>query len=285
MLITIVNSKGGTGKTTLSVHTAAWLQDQGLRVAVIDADEQGSATQWLRQAAPDLPVHPYTTALDILQQGPRLAAEYDAVVADGPAALGTKTAALASIADLAVMPIMPSMLDIWASYRTARLIYRVRFHPKRKGRPKALTVLNRALSRTRLARVALAAIRKYGFPVSPVVLEARTAYAEACEQGTVVWRMGRKACRAAAEMNRLFELMLETLPDCPAAAAVLARRRAAPPPTPVLAQAACDQQDVVAVPAAAPAPGPVLSPGPTSPAMRTDGTLRSPADAATAPPR
>lgn len=224
MLIALVNTKGGVGKSTICVHTAAWLHEQGLRVALLDADEQASSTQWLAQAAPALPIIPLRSSGQLLREGPPLTAAFDAVVADSPAALDARAAALISLADLAVMPILPSTLDIWASFRTARLIYRVQFHPKRAGLPHALTVLNRVQSRTRLARVAAEAVRRYGFPVSTVALENRQAFAEACALGTVVWRLGTRGAAAAAEFGLLAELMLRQMPESPVAQRVLARR-------------------------------------------------------------
>lgn len=43
-VITLLNEKGGVGKTTLAVHIAAGLAHTGKRVLLVDADAQGNAT-------------------------------------------------------------------------------------------------------------------------------------------------------------------------------------------------------------------------------------------------
>ena len=94
MFITVVNQKGGVGKTTLAVHLAIWLRERGLRVAVIDADGQAASTRWIGAAEPQITVVTEANADAIIEQGSHLRQTHDAIVGDGPANLAEATRAL-----------------------------------------------------------------------------------------------------------------------------------------------------------------------------------------------
>jgi chromosome partitioning protein len=46
MIVSVLNQKGGSGKTTLAIHLATALAREGARVLLVDADPQASALEW-----------------------------------------------------------------------------------------------------------------------------------------------------------------------------------------------------------------------------------------------
>ena len=67
MIIAIANSKGGVGKSTIAVHLAAWLSEQGYGVTLADCDTQQSSSEWAREAAPDIHAVRLADADEILE--------------------------------------------------------------------------------------------------------------------------------------------------------------------------------------------------------------------------
>lgn len=113
--IAVCNVKGGVAKTTTAVYLALGLAEQG-RTLLIDADPgQGSALAWSEQAGEAWPssctVIPWATR-DLARRVSEVAADYDHVVLDS----GPKSPLLIrqamSVADLAVVPVAPSPMDV-----------------------------------------------------------------------------------------------------------------------------------------------------------------------------
>lgn len=212
--VALANSKGGVGKSTVSVHLAAWTHERGLRTGLVDADVQGASSLWLHEAVPEIPVFRLQTPDDILDQVPRLAVQFDVLVLDGPAGLSEVTRAVLLLANLALLPCGPSALDLRAAQEAIRVVRQAQ--QIRGGPPQAVLVPNKLQVQYRLSQEMLAAAGSLGVPVMSG-LRLRQAFADAAGQGTLVWRMDRRGLAAATELELLFKEVMghetESKPD------------------------------------------------------------------------
>ena len=127
--ILIANSKGGCGKTTLATNLAAWFASRGRATALMDFDPQGSSAYWLKlrpqAAAPIAGISAYTRvgATETRSFHKRLPRGIERVVVDSPAGLsGTELYHRISEADLIIVPILPSPIDIHSATNFIREI-------------------------------------------------------------------------------------------------------------------------------------------------------------------
>lgn len=202
MIVATANQKGGVGKTTIAVHCCVWLHENGLKVALVDADVQSSSSVWAREVVPDLYIERLQTSEDLLERVPRLEEKFDMVIIDGPAGLTEVTRSTLLVADLALLPCGPSILDLRAADEAVRVVRQAQ--TIRKGLPRAVLVPNKLQRNFRLSRELLDTAGTLGLDVAPG-LGLRQAYADAAGQGTVVWRLGSAAREAAEEVHSLFK--------------------------------------------------------------------------------
>lgn len=210
MIVTFANTKGGVGKSTLAVHLAVWLFDRGAKVALLDADRQLSASQWVAEVEPKITVTTASSPEEVLSQLRGLDETHDFVIADGPGGLNDSSRTLLILSDLAIFPISPSILDLRSvSEATEALKYAQQING---GKTSGRLVLNRMRTRDKISRELKEAAPTLGVDVAMSHIRDLQPYRDAAGQGSVVTRMGRKAADAAQEMTQLFvELMTDKL--------------------------------------------------------------------------
>lgn len=204
-VITVAQQKGGAGKTTLAVNLAVCFVRQGLRVALIDSDPQGSLGRWFmtrldRLGAPDLEFST-ASAWGVGYECKKLRQSHDIVIVDTPPKVDSDLRPALREADLVLIPVAASHVDLWATDGVLDLVAR------ESGR--ALIVLNRMTSGTRLSdEVALAA--EGVAQVASARLVNRVAFAETLGQGLAAAE-GRGA--AATEAKALAAEVLAVLAE------------------------------------------------------------------------
>lgn len=183
-VVAIANLKGGVGKTTLAVNLACALPG---RVVLVDADAQGSASDWLGADSPaPVEVLPLESdaAHDVVAWADRVRSlQADIVVIDCPPHLSAVTGAALGLCDLVLLPCGPSVADVRATARTVELIRLTR--KSRKGKPLALVVPNRVDTRSTTGKGIALALAALDERVGPQLV-TRQAHADATGSGTWV---------------------------------------------------------------------------------------------------
>jgi chromosome partitioning protein len=112
MFISLCNTKGGVGKSTLASHLAIWLYDRGCRVALLDTDIQQTSARWVRAAEPRITVRVATEMAEIQKARAELIAANDFVVVDTPGRESDAARTATLLADLAIIPLQPSPTSV-----------------------------------------------------------------------------------------------------------------------------------------------------------------------------
>ncbi len=205
-IISLVNRKGGVGKTTVAVHLTHWLKEQSHSVLLVDADPQQSSANWLRAMGVEAKV--LSQPEDILTLLPDLASPYDFVIVDAPANLNEATQNILLVSDVALIPCKPSGLDTNSSAQLIRHLQGIQ--RVRKGEPTAALFINLAVANTRLLAESQELLVESGFPFLKTVIYQRQVICDAPGQEAVIWKMkGNAAKLARREFEHLFKELLE----------------------------------------------------------------------------
>ena len=180
-VIVVANPKGGVGKSTLATNLAGFLAHQGHAVMLGDADRQQSARMWLGLRPTHLPVIAgWELDADRLAKPPRGTTH---VVLDTPAGLhGKKLDEVMKIADRVLLPLQPSIFDIYATrdFLDALLARR------KSERVDVAVVGNRVREGTIAAEQLAAFLAKLGVPVLGHLRDTQN-YIHLAARGLTLW--------------------------------------------------------------------------------------------------
>ncbi|MDX6751162.1 AAA family ATPase [Geminicoccaceae bacterium 1502E] len=208
MIILIGGEKGGTGKTTLSIHLAALRTAAGKEVLLVDTDRQGSASSWcaVRDEEGRAPrvacVQKFgkTLGADIRA----MAAKYDDIIIDAGGRDSVELRAGMTVSDLLYIPIQASQFDVWTLDQMNTLVEQASAINERL---RAFAVLNRASSNPSVKEAddARAALAEYeNLAIAQSVIRDRIAFRKAAREGATVGEITDRDAKAIAEINRLY---------------------------------------------------------------------------------
>ncbi len=208
-VISILNSKGGVGKTTLATNLSGGLAARGLGVLLVDSDPQGTSTDWGWVRESERLVGPEIRELSTLRSIGGVEKEkkhFDHVVIDGSARLEELSIAAIKLSDVIIIPIRPSAADFWAVRSLWRLVQKRQAWLQRtyggiKKLRCALCVAQQVYG-SRLAQDVGAAAADLGIPMLSTRMGHRVAYAAALQEGKTVPEYD-PAGRAAEEIAAL----------------------------------------------------------------------------------
>jgi chromosome partitioning protein len=210
MIVTVGNTKGGVGKTTIAVNLTILRASAGEDVLLVDGDEQGSATLFSQLRAEQIGSCGYTAVElhggAVRTQVRQLAPKYAGILIDvGGRDTGSLRAAL-TVSDLLLIPVQPRSFDIWAIDQMAALVAEAReINPKLR----ALAFLNAADAQGRdnaEAREALQDVQ--GIECLDVTVVRRKAFPNAASRGQGVIEAQPKDTRAVEELTALAKAAL-----------------------------------------------------------------------------
>jgi chromosome partitioning protein len=216
-ILALVTQKGGSGKSTLAIGLAVAAAEWGERVGLVDADPQGTVSNWSgRRAGSTLGIARVTTGADIEKalQAFRRAGTGLAVIdtAAGDNALSTNAI---KAADLCLIPARPSPADIEAALPTLATI-------RKLDKPFAFVLCQTPARSYRLSEAG-AALNAMGVLALPYIVQ-RNDHQDALGAGLGVTEFNADG-KAAHEVRGLWQWTASKLAD--AAARQRQRLRAA----------------------------------------------------------
>lgn len=212
-IVTVFNQKGGCGKTMVSMQLAASFALRGHRTMLVDMDKQGTSTIWAGQASQDKPFPATVISLAPLREKligeiAKHAENHEIILIDCPPAIESSIPwAALNISDLALIPVIPLMDNVWASREAKELARRAL-----EENPDLQTFCVPSMARRGNVFKACTEILQedQGIPLLDTGLQQRNAYGESQMFGLSVHGLSGSSA-AAKEVEELAKVVLGKL--------------------------------------------------------------------------
>lgn len=201
--LAVISQKGGSGKTTLTVHLAVCAAIKRLKTMMLDMDEQQSAFEWNQSRAVDRRLGAAKCQVGQLAGYLALGRErgIDLSLIDTAPHSNADATVAAHVADFILIPCRPSTFDLRAitnSVQIARLS------------KKPFSVILNAAPRGKLAEETRALLTGMKVPVMELVIHQYAAYTHAVIDGSSVHEY-EPAGKAATEIDKLYSYVAHQL--------------------------------------------------------------------------
>ena len=204
MKLGIVSTKGGSGKSTIATHLAAWADSQGVSAGIADCDPQGSAALWHQLRKAQTP--------RLVQLTPDQVASFDStgvdlLVVDSAPAHSADVRTIADACDFVLIPTRPALFDLDGVRSAVDQV-------AASHTPGAILLnacpAGRGVGESSITIEARRALQGSPVPVAPVSITQRAAFAHALNSGSAVHEF-EPAGKAAKEIASLWQWLLEEM--------------------------------------------------------------------------
>ena len=207
IIISVLNQKGGSGKTTISSNLAHAIALDGRKVLLVDSDPQGSLRDWNEanggELIPVVGLDRETLPKDLKA----ISDGYDFVIIDGAPQIAKMSVAAVKAANLVLIPVQPSPYDIWACADLVDII--TARQEVTDGLPIAYFLISRAIKNTKLGNEIKSALVDYELPVMKTYTTQKVAYPTTAAEGKTVFN--EPASSAAKEITAIKTEIMEML--------------------------------------------------------------------------
>jgi chromosome partitioning protein len=202
-VISLINQKGGAGKTFLSIHIADYFAKKGRRVLLVDADQQASSMAWSSAAEnEEIPFPVIGLTKDIIHKDIEvIAKDYDVVVIDSPPRANIAAKSIIMASDLVVIPVQPSPLDIWSTKEIIDWLDEVLVL---KPELEARFVINRKIVNTAIGEEVKEALKDYPVKQFKTSISQRVGFTECLTTGQTIFDTEPKSI-GSKELNKLLK--------------------------------------------------------------------------------
>ena len=183
-VISVLNQKGGAGKTTIATNLAHALKLDNNKVLLVDSDPQGSLRDWNESNGGELIAVIGLDRETLPKDLKAVSQNYDFVVIDGAPQIAKMSAAAVKASDLILIPVQPSPYDVWACADLVDIV--TARQEVTEGKPLAYFVISRAIKKTKLSGEIKSALEGYELPILKSFTTQRVAYPTTASSGLTV---------------------------------------------------------------------------------------------------